>query len=291
VYENKGTILTSERIKRIIIDNGTAKGVEMEDGRIILSKMGIVSSINPNQTFLELVGEKYLDKEFIEKIKGWKWEKWSLFGIHMAIDGIPKFKSSYPEIGNALLYIIGYDNPDDIIRHWNSIENGNLMDRGGFNLSFPSLHDPTQAPNGKNTGVISQFAPYLGDIWYKIREEHAERCIDLLKEYIDINILFKYPVTPLDIENKFADMKYGSIKQGAYTPFQMGFFRPNEESSQTITPVKNLYLAGASCHPGGMITLGPGYLAANAILSELGVERWWKEPEYIKKAKEKGVLL
>jgi phytoene dehydrogenase-like protein len=85
-------------------------------------------------------------------------------------------------------------------------------------------------------------------------------------------------------------MVAGSIKQGAYHPLQMGFLRPNEDCSENITPVKNLYLGGASCNPGGTVHLGCGYLAANTIAEELGLQKWWAEPEIITAARGKGLI-
>jgi phytoene dehydrogenase-like protein len=119
------------------------------------------------------------------------------------------------------------------------------------------------------------------------------RRIEILSQYVP-NIreilLWDAFYTPLDIENKFMDMVRGSYKQGAYLPLQMGFNRPNEYCSQYRTPVKNLYLCGSSCHPGGMIIWGGGYNAAGVIADDLGVERWWPEPDILKKAKEKGLM-
>jgi phytoene dehydrogenase-like protein len=70
----------------------------------------------------------------------------------------------------------------------------------------------------------------------------------------------------------------------------MGFLRPNELCSQYATPVKNLYLCGASTFPGGLVTYGAGYNAANRIAQDLGIKKWWKEPEIVTKAKANGLL-
>jgi phytoene dehydrogenase-like protein len=92
------------------------------------------------------------------------------------------------------------------------------------------------------------------------------------------------------MQNKFPDMREGSYKQGAYIPFQMGFLRPNEDCSRNRTPVKKLYLGGASVYPGGCVIWGPGYLVANTVADDLGIERWWKEQEFVSRAKEAGIL-
>ena len=32
------------------------------------------------------------------------------------------------------------------------------------------------------------------------------------------------------------------------------------------------------------------YLAADAVCEELGIDKWWKEPDHVKNAREKGLL-
>jgi phytoene dehydrogenase-like protein len=64
--------------------------------------------------------------------------------------------------------------------------------------------------------------------------------------------------------------------------------RPNDECSKNKTPIKNLYVCGACVYPGGLVTFGPGYLAANTIAADYKIKKWWKEPEYIVKARKKG---
>ena len=85
-------------------------------------------------------------------------------------------------------------------------------------------------------------------------------------------------------------MVKGSIKHGAYKPLQMGYLRPNEECSHNQTPIDGLYLCGASVFPGGMVTFGPGYCAANQLADDLAVEKWWSEPEHMAAARAKGML-
>ena len=96
--------------------------------------------------------------------------------------------------------------------------------------------------------------------------------------------------TPRGIEDRFIDMVEGSFKQAAYHPLQMGYNRPNDECSHHRTPIRNLYLCGASTHSGGMITFGPGYVAANRIAEDLNLEKWWSDPEIVTRAYERGLL-
>jgi phytoene dehydrogenase-like protein len=297
LIENGGMIRGSQMIKRIVVEDGIARGVELEDGTTVEANKAVLSTVDPFQTFFKLVGKDNLDEFLVERLEDWRWDKWSLFTVHLALDQAPTFAD--PEIDNAFISIIGYDNYEDLINHWEAIYRGEIPDNAGFNCCFPSVHDPSQAPSGRYTGLISMMAPYRlkegAEKWYSYRfkEELADKCLATLDKYcpgIKDKTLWKSVGTPIDTENKFLDMKEGSIKQGAYFPLQMGYLRPNEELSHNRTPIKNLYIGGASCHPGGCVLHGAGYVAANTIVEDLGIEKWWSEPEIVTRARERGLL-
>ena len=299
---NGSKVKTSVRIKRIMVEDGVAKGVELEDGTQIGAAKAVLSTIDPIQTFIGLVGEAHLAPEFVEKTNGWEWEKWSLLGVHLALEEAPRFKAaeSHPEINDAFIYVLGYESTDELKKHWDAIRNGELPDSAGIMSCFPSIHDPSQAPSGRATGHITQMAPYRltagAEQWLniKFKEAQADRCLATLEKYAPNmtkdKVLWQYVSTPADIANKFSNMGEGSIKQGAYHTLQMGYLRPNEECSQNRTPIEKLYIGGASCYPGGLVTFGSGYLAANTIIEDAGIEKPWPEPEVVTAARQKGML-
>jgi phytoene dehydrogenase-like protein len=302
IHQNHGLVKNNQWIKRIVVEKGEAKGVEMVDGTVYEATKAVISTIDPLQTFIDLIGTPGITEAFSKKIKNWKWESYSLFGVHSALEEPPKFKAaeSNPDISRACVYILGYEKPEDLIKHFDALYKGELSEIIGYNASFPSVHDPQLAPPGRCVSQLSLMAPFRlkegPEKWYNLRfkEELAGKCQELLGRYAPNltkdKFLQTYISTPLDMQNKFADMQEGSYKQGAYIPFQMGFLRPNEDCSRNRTPVKKLYLGGASVYPGGCVIWGPGYLAANTVAQDLGIEKWWKEPEFVTKGKEAGIL-
>ena len=301
IVENGGMIWGSQRIKRIIIEEGKAKGVEFEDGSVMEARV-VVSSIDPYQTFFKLAGKEHLESDFAERLEDYQWEKWSLITAHLALSGIPQFRaaSTNPDVNRSLVYLMGYETTDDLVKHWKAIEKGETCETYGFECSFPSIHDSSQAPPDRHTGLITQMAPYTlkdggADRWYdyRFKEEQMAHRLEILAQYapnMKEILLWHSFFTPLDIENKFHDMVMGSYKQGAYLPLQMGYNRPNEYCSRYRTPIKSLYLCGSSCHPGGMIIWGGGYNAAGVIADDLGIKRWWAEPEIVRRARDKGLM-
>ncbi|MFH1775765.1 MAG: NAD(P)/FAD-dependent oxidoreductase [Chloroflexota bacterium] len=302
ILENGGSLRTAVRPKRIIVSDGRATGVELDDGRVYEAAKAVVSTIDTHQTFLKLVGAENLDEEFVEGIKLWQWEHWSLLGVHLALDEAPEFAAARdnPEINDAFMYLLGLEHPEEFIAHYEAIGRGELPEKRGITLSIPSRHDPSPAPPRKHTGHTTQMAPYNlkegSDKWYsyEFRQEQLQRTLATIQQYApnitEDKVRNHYISTPADIENKYADMVQGSFKQGQYHPLQMGFMRPNEYCSQHRSPIEHLFMGGACTYPGGCVLLGSGYLAAEAVCEDLGIEKWWTEPEIVTRAREKGLI-
>lgn len=306
ISRNGSRVITGCMIDRIIVEGNTAKGVVLEDGTVIKASKFVMSAINPHQTFFELVGEQHLEKDLKGRLKQWKYSDTSFFNVHMAMFDKPRFTVAEkdPHLADALIYVTGYESEEDLVKHFEASKKGELYN-GGFNCCFPSMHDPVRVlrhPKSevKHIGLMSmECAPYnLKDggplAWNWKRREYAEAMKETLVKYAPNmtadNIAWDYIGTPLDTENKFPDMKNGCFKQGAYLPLQMGYFRPNEYCGQHDTPIKNLYMGGACTHSGGMITYGPGYNAANKIAEDLGLAKWWPEPDHVTTAKKLDLL-
>lgn len=302
IHENKGVTVNNVRIKRIIVEGGVAKGVELDDGATVKAKV-VISTIDPHQTFLGLIGEDKLEGDFADKIKSWQWEKYGLCGVHLDLEEAPNFTiaAKDKELNNAFVYVLGFENMQDVMDEFDAIYKGELPSENRFNCCFPSVHDPRQAPQGRCTGLLSSMAPYDlknggKDKWlnYRFRQEYINKSIATLTKYapniVRDKVLETYISTPADVENKLADMVKGGIKQGQYHPLQMGYNRPNDECSSTRTPIKNLYVGGASVYPGGCVIWGPGYNVANAVADDLDIKKWWKEPEKVTRAKKLGLL-
>lgn len=302
VLENGGKLMTSVIPTRIIVENGVAKGVEVEDGRTFKATQAVLSTIDQHQTFLDLVGTENLDPDFVDSVKLWRWEHWGLLGVHLALEEAPQFRAAEenPDLNNALYYVLGYHRPDDFIRDYDRIGDGICDPGSGYYAVIPTVLDPSQSVDGKHVCSLYKMAPYEldGDAenWCSLRkkEEHARGCIEVMRKYVtnlnDGNIRSMYVSTPAEYAGKFLNMVRGSIKQGAYLPLQMGYMRPNEYCSTHRSPIQRLFMGGACTYPGGTILLANGYLAADAIAEDLNIPRWWEEPEMIKRAKENGLM-
>ena len=288
VYMNGGLILENAEVTKILIENGRAVGVRMYDGREVRAKV-VASSLDPQTNFLRLVGKEHLDKAMIGNVEGWKWDKWSLFTVHLALNEPPKYKTDDLRINESFLNVIGVETQDDVLDYFESVLAGNPTKLAGH-VSCETLYDPTyvRVPGNKHTAFFQTPAPYdIQGGWEKRQKELTKQALEVWRTYApnisEENIIMVSSETPLDIEARIANMVRGSFKHGDYNPIQMGYFRPNDICSASKTPIEGMYLCGASMYPGGLIIGGPGYIAANTIADDMGVKKWWKIPDNIKK--------
>jgi len=292
IIQNGGAISDESTVVKVLNRNGRVEGVLLDDGTEIKAK-AVASTVDPQQNFLKFFESNELPDNLVDSAKKWEWEKTTFFGAHLALRKAPKYigTESFDDANRAMITFLGIKDTDTLLDHHQSLENGQVPKEHLFgHTTCASLFDPIQAPDGMHTGRWECLVPYDND-WENNKWDYARLCVEQWKEYAPnldpINTLV-YP--PTYIEKKLINMVKGSFKHGAYVPLQMGYFRPNETCSQGFTPIEGFYVCGASVYPGGMVIGGPGYIGANLIADDFGIEKPWEEPESVKKARESGII-
>ena len=212
----------------------------------------------------------------------------------------PVFKAEAedPGVKRSLIKAFGFETPEEVVSHFAEVTEGRTHEIG--HVTITTEIDPHQGPIAIDPDCavvrIEACVPYEpadGD-WDEIGKAYGSKLIAKLAEYttgIDpADIVRRYDYSPKYIEKKIPQMKRGSFKHGAYVVTQMGASRPNIQCSSYRTPIRNLYVNGASTFPGGMVIFGAGYNAANVVAEDLGLEKWWKEPESVAEARRKGFV-
>src|SRR5437870_942601 len=249
-------IRTEAPIAKIILKNGKAKGVVLENGDEIHADI-ISSSVDPRLTFMKMVGEQHLPEDFVDDIKRYKF-RGSSGKVNLALDALPNFKS-LPGAGPHLRGAVSISPSVDYMeRAYDDAKYGRYSRRPYIDIVIPTLTDPSNAPPGKHVmSCFVQYAPYnlKEGNWDEKREEFGDTVIDTIAEHApnirDI-ILHRQVLTPLDLEREFG-LSEGNIFQGELTLEQLFFLRPAPGWAQYRSPIKNLYMCGSATHPGGGI--------------------------------------
>jgi all-trans-retinol 13,14-reductase len=88
IESNGGKVQLRNGVKRILIEQGRAVGVELENGDIHHAK-AVISNADVHQTFTELVEPQYLPADFLERIKNLQPAN-SAFMVFLGLDYIPE---------------------------------------------------------------------------------------------------------------------------------------------------------------------------------------------------------
>ena len=284
VVQSGGSVLDTAEVTKIAMRDGHVAGVEMEDGRSIDAGI-VLSSLDPHSTFLDLLGEEHLTPALAQSVKGWEWEKWSLCTTHAVLNEAPRYATDDPWVDEAFMTVVGLEDVASLLSYWNGVRAGRVDGRVVGHATCETTYDPTLSKvPGHEVAFLQIHAPYdLDGGGWEARTAEVEGLVleQWRRAAPNLDVVQTHTETPLDIERRIPNMRRGSIKHGDYNPLQMGSFRPNEDCSSSRTPVEGLYVCGASTYPGGLIIGGPGYIAANVVAEDAGVEKWWRMPDYI----------
>src|SRR5947208_10469222 len=272
-------IRTEATVSKIIVKDGAAVGVVLDNGDYVTSYL-VLSSVDPNLTFLKFIDAKELPGEFLDEVRRYKF-RGSSGKVNLALDALPNFKC-LPGPGAHLRGAISISPGMDYMeRAYDDAKYGHYSHRPYIDMVIPSLTDPSVAPPGKHVlSCFVQYAPYklAEDTWDEQREALGDAVIEAISQHapnIKDIIIGRQILTPLDLEREFG-LTQGNIFQGELSLEQLFFLRPVAGWAYYRTPIRNLYMCGSATHPGGGIMVANGLLASLVILKEWkgGSSRW-----------------
>jgi phytoene dehydrogenase-like protein len=250
-----GHILTSTLAKRIVIENGEARGVEIEVLRgplRALWKEGVVrsgvvvSNADLLLTLKKLVGPEHLPPEALAPLHRLR-TTFPCWLTHLGLRGVP---------ASVLERAQGY--------YWDSLD----MDRVGrdalrFKLFAPTLYEPAMAPHGEQILIVQKVLEMdyesITD-WPRHKQEieafiftNLERVLPGIGEHIVVR-----HSASARTSWRFTLNHQGAMLGWEMSPGQLAEGRPTPE-----TAIRNLYCVGHWTQPGGGIT--PVIVSAESV--------------------------
>ncbi len=276
VEAHGGTVLTGAPVARFLVHKGEARGIRLQDGTEVLARLGVVTALEPQQTFLRMVDADALEPDFLRMVRNFTFGEVASFRVHFALNEAPRYRGD-PSLSRAPFQRT-IPTMEAIDRHFAEIAVGAMPHEPPVHAHCWTLRDPTRAPQGKHTLMIDTFVPSKLNSggWEAVKEECAQRLIGTLKRHSlnidDANVLATFSHSPEDMEAHNSCFVGGVPSGGERTLSQMGYFRPFPGYSQYRSPIRKLYMAGPSCHPGGGIS-GMGVITAGVMLEDFGGAR------------------
>ena len=250
IEQRGGEVRLKSKVERILIEDGRAVGVALDDGREVRAT-AVVSNADIKRTFLELVEAKDLPASFRDKIAAAEPAN-SAFSVHLALDFDPDIRPAT-----------------------------HVSAPMGVGLAMMSKLDTSAAPQGHSTLMLISIMPYAtarnwfpsegGDDWSKWRhsEQYEARKLELGDRMIEAaetvipglrqHIVYRADASPVTYA-RYDWTSYGAI----YGISKRG--RLNGSKS----PIRNLVIAGGGNAGAGVeAVLISGAEAAEALLPGL----------------------
>src|SRR3990167_1413972 len=278
IEANGCRILTNATVEKITIENHEARGLKLADGVVIRARKAVVTSLEPKQSFLKLVGEELLTPDFAGAVKRFSFGKVTICRMHLALSEPPDFANG-AEMSRCAFHRI-VDSTPQMIRQYAEMSLGEPPSDPFLWSACWTLLDPTRAPEGKATLIFDTYVPNWlasGKSWEDIKEDYAHNILlKKLQQYApNINsrtILGEYIETKDSLERANLSFVDGTTNGGERIAAQLGAFRPFPGYAHYRSPIRRLYMTGPHCHPGGGISAA-GTIAANVMLEYLGLKK------------------
>jgi len=256
IAEEKGKVILGKPVAQVLIENGSAVGVQFADGSVDRGDYIIMNAdFAAGMTHLipEAARGKWTDAA-IEK----RPYSCSTFMLYLGLDK----KYNFPH--HNIFFAADYrKNIDEIF------EGKTLPVDPSFFIQNASATDATLAPDGKSTIYALVPVPNLDAPidWDAIKKEYRDAVIKKIAERtemhdIEDHIEVERVVTPKDWERKI-DVYKGAVFNLSHTISQMLYLRPHNKFEN----IPGLYLVGGGTHPGsGLPTIiESGRIAADLI--------------------------
>ena len=261
--ESKGGRVTcGVRVTEIVVEEGRASGVRSTGGDVRASK-AVLADVHAVPLYLELLPRQAVPNRVLRGIVHFDHDP-ATFKIDWTLDG-PLPWSAADARRAPVVHVA--ESIDELSVTQAEIARGLVPSRPFLVVGQYSMADPTRMPAGKEVAWAYTHLPQQVDPG-ALAERMEERLEALAPGFRDL-VRHRRVWTPADLEQADSNLRGGALNGGTAQLHQQLVFRPIPGLGRPETPVKRLYLASASAHPGGGVHGAPGAIAAKAALHKL----------------------
>lgn len=267
IEEHGGEVRTNAPVEQFLIESGRAAGVRLANQDVVRASKAVVSNVNPS-LMPDLLPGNVAAEPKVARAREFR-PGLATMMIHFAMDAPAPWTDpaaatyNYVHIGPWL---------ENMAMTYTEAANGQLPTSPTLVVGQPTVSDPSRAPEGKHVlWVQVRVLPLKladGRTWDEVAQEYADLVTAKLEEYapgIGSHVLARKVLSPADLARANRNLVGGDSLGGSHHPAQYFFLRPVPGWGRHRTPVKDLYICGASTWPGGGVGGVSGALVAKAI--------------------------
>jgi phytoene dehydrogenase-like protein len=270
-----GRLECNASVDRVIIRRGVAVGVRTRDGREITAGRAVLAGTVATVLYRDLVGYEHLPSRFVSDLQAFQRDS-ATVKVDWSLDApIPWTAEDARRAGTVHVA----DGVDALTRTSSQLARGLIPDQPFLVMGQYSMFDATRQPPGKETAWAYTHVPQHvkgdagGDLTGRWDERETAAFADRVEAEVERRapgfralIRARHVFTPPTLEAANANLLGGAVNQGTAQIHQQLIFRPTPGLGRAETPIGNLFLSGASVHPGGGVHGAAGANAARAAM-------------------------
>jgi phytoene dehydrogenase-like protein len=269
-------VMLNAPVAEILVEGGAARGVRLEDGRIIKAK-AVVASCDPRTAYaMTTPGE--VERRLLQRIEHAPANRSNAapFLANIAMSGSLSLKRHQDlrhddaDLNKAVGYI---GTPEEVRESFAAARRGDIPKRHALSVTPLSNSDPSQAPPGGSLAYV--YVPAMAvdarEGWSPaLKDRTMTDLVTQMSDYYDgfQTEVGRFVETPRDRERRL-NVTNGCVTHIDFGSLRTGLNRPATGFGGPKPPVPGLYIGGAGAHPGGGISGIPGRIAAKRILRQL----------------------
>ncbi len=259
-----GELVCDTPVTRVLVEGRRAVGVRTPGGTLAASR-AVLADVAAPALYRDLVGEDRLPRRLREDLARFQYDL-ATFKVDWALaEPIPWAAEAARRA--AVVHVA--DGLDELTVAFAQLATGRLPERPCLVMGQYAAADPTRSPPGTDTAWAYTHVP-RGLQWdaetVAAFADRVEARVEALAPGFRARIRARHVLAPPAFAARDANLDEGSMHGGTAQLHQSALFRPTPGWGRPETPVRGLYLASASAHPGGGVHGGPGAIAARAAL-------------------------
>jgi phytoene dehydrogenase-like protein len=260
-----GELVVNARVEEVVVRRGRAAGVRLASGGDVAARRAVLADVDAPRLFTRLVDPDRLPSAFVRDLDRFQYDA-ATVKVDWALDGPIPWQ--HPEARRAGTLHLA-EGVDALTVHASELARRLLPARPFMLLGQYSMTDPTRQPAGAETAWAYTHVPH--GVWKQSDTEpfvaRMEGEIEALAPGFGQLVRARHVFTPASFPSHDANLVGGALNGGTAQIHQQLVFRPTPRLGRPETPVRGLFLASASAHPGGGVHGACGANAARAALA------------------------
>ena len=278
-----GRVRCHTPVEALELRDRRALAVRTGDGQVIPVGRAVVGAVDAITLYRRLIGEDNLPPAVVDDLHRFQFDN-ATVKVDWALDGgVPWEAEPAHRAGTVHLT----DSMDDLTMYNAQLACGVIPARPLVVVGQMTTTDPTRSPAG--TEVLWAYAHVPqnvrgdagGDLTGAWTSSEVEEFADRIEARIESKapgfrdrIRARHVMGPPRMQELNPSLVHGALNVGTAQLYQQLIFRPTPAMGRPTTPIRNVYLASGSAHPGGGVHGAPGANAATLAIRHDTRRRW-----------------